>query len=1364
MKIHSNSFQTSVYEQGLFLAVFATLFPGFGHVMTRRYLAGAFWLLVTCSCYEIFIPLGLALHILCVIHVLSFGGRWRVQTEAIDSGRVDLKEIRRNRSHKSVYLRGVLLGVASGVLPGLGHILSKRYRAGVVLPVATCVCYKLSIVSGVTFHLATILYIMFLVFLESERLDASVGMREPLCIVMSEIPESNPTSHRARASIDSWRRRKHFFLKHITQVDLFLGIAHLLLPGLGHFLVGRYLLCGIIFLGVISGYAIFSWAGLALHIVSAIHLSYLSLLAKERRDSIVDLAGLLGIEIPLGRRSWLDAMNLEELAALQSQLKTHAPVHVGSSLEVTSTEVSKNTASTSTSVLSNDLAYQCRNRRVATTAVSLASALVVATTASIFWRYSGNIVTNRATALFEQGKYAEAEPLLRQALAIRQKRLDHQHPEVAEGLNNLAAVLDREGKYAEAESLYRQALAIKQQRLRSGDPDLIGGINNLAVALDHQGKYVEAELFFRRALAMSQKWLGPEHPVVATGLNNLAHIRSRQGKYAEAEPLYRQALAMQQKLLGPEHPDIALGLNNLALVLSWQGKYAEAEPLSRQALAMWEKVRGTEHPDIAQSLNDLAGMLAKQGLYAEAERILLWTLNMRQKLLGPEHPEVAETLDDLASVIDRPDRRAQTELIYRHVLKMRQKVLGSEHPQVARSLGHLASVLSKQGKYTEAEPLYHQALAISQKVLGPEHPGVAAVLNDLAMTLSHQGRYAEAEPISRQALAMCQQSLGGDEPIVASYLNNRALILLAQGQIQAAISPLQDAARIREKQLRSLASEARMLALLDSVRGEEDAVYGLLLDAKVRPALQRLAMTMALLRKGRAAEAGARANFLLHRSRVDPDIQRKFADWQAVRQQHEAMFYGGMAGLTPDVYRERLWTLGVEAQSLEARLAFSLPQLRSLQPPAFDSIVSAVAQSLPPNSVLIEVVYTKPLQYQATDETSRWGEPHFVALLLFSDQRIASVDLGLAVEVDNLSQALLVALRNPGSQPKAAAMALYRRVFGPLLPHLNGKNELFLSLDGALNVIPFAALHDGTDYLLGRYRLHYLTSGRDLLRKPESDQHQNPLVLADPDFQAVLSMPPHKPTATAPISPPEYPSLYQQLKGLPRLPGTRSEAAALQSLLRVSPLLGSEATEEAVHRAQAPLILHIASHGVLLADNSSSSPAMLASRSMLRKSVLMGQAESSLQQQIDASSLSRSILLLAGTEHAETASDRAHDGILNAEEVRSLNLWGTQLVVLSACDTGTGAVTAGQGVYGLRRAFLVAGAETLVTSLWPVADKDTSELMITYYRNLVEGKKPRVAAMEEAMQVMKRKRPHPYYWAPFIVIGQDGPLRGLPSN
>ncbi len=214
-----------------------------------------------------------------------------------------------------------------------------------------------------------------------------------------------------------------------------------------------------------------------------------------------------------------------------------------------------------------------------------------------------------------------------------------------------------------------------------------------------------------------------------------------------------------------------------------------------------------------------------------------------------------------------------------------------------------------------------------------------------------------------------------------------------------------------------------------------------------------------------------------------------------------------------------------------------------------------------------------------------------------------------------------------------------------------------------------------------------------------------------------------------------------------------------------------------VRAAHAPWVLHIASHGLFL-----NGPALAGARARndslrggasgqqkkrptkkrapKRKAVMfeeLGNPALSLSGDVD--SLSRSALILANAAQGQTAASTAEDGLLTAEEARSLDLSGTQLVVLSACETGQGDPSAGHGVYGLRRAFLVAGAETLVTSLWHVSDDATGKLMELYYRKLLTEKKGRLEGMQEAMQQIRRTYSHPYYWAPFQVIGNDGVLR-----
>jgi CHAT domain-containing protein len=209
-------------------------------------------------------------------------------------------------------------------------------------------------------------------------------------------------------------------------------------------------------------------------------------------------------------------------------------------------------------------------------------------------------------------------------------------------------------------------------------------------------------------------------------------------------------------------------------------------------------------------------------------------------------------------------------------------------------------------------------------------------------------------------------------------------------------------------------------------------------------------------------------------------------------------------------------------------------------------------------------------------------------------------------------------------------------------------------------------------------------------------------------------------------------------------------------LLGVRPLTGAAATEAAIRTAKAPILLHIATHGVFLdeqgAVGSRSTSEPVGPQPPVPASQVIGYTSDL--------SLSRTALVLAGANHAADADGSAKDGLLTGEEARALNLFGTELVVLSACDTGLGSIKAGQGVYGLRHAFFVAGAETVVMSLWPVSDARTHGLMKSYYRLLLDGKnpRPRVRGLHEAMRLVKAQHPHPYYWAPFIATGRDAPL------
>jgi tetratricopeptide (TPR) repeat protein len=388
--------------------------------------------------------------------------------------------------------------------------------------------------------------------------------------------------------------------------------------------------------------------------------------------------------------------------------------------------------------------------------------------------------------LLQQRGHAEAEPLLREALAIRRRVLGGDHPDTATSLHNLAVDLDARGQYAEAEPLLREALAIRRRVLGVDHPDTAASLIELAFNLDARGQYAEAEPLLREALAICRRVLGDDHPQTATSLNNLARNLDARGKYSEAEPLLRQALEINRHVLGAEHADTANSLNNLALNLDARGQRAAAEPLLREALEIYRRDLGTDHPQTVSILNNLAVNLANQGKYSDAEPLLRQALVIRRRVLGADHPDTAISLINLAANLHERGQYAAAEPLSREALAIHRRVLGADHPQTVSILNNLAVNLDDQGKYSDAEPLLREALAIRRRVLGTDHPDTATSLKNLARNLHARGQYAEAEPLLRAALAIRRRVLGDGHPHTATSLNDLAINLDARGQYSEA--------------------------------------------------------------------------------------------------------------------------------------------------------------------------------------------------------------------------------------------------------------------------------------------------------------------------------------------------------------------------------------------------------------------------------------------------------------------------------------------------------------------------------------------------------------------------------------------------
>jgi CHAT domain-containing protein len=329
---------------------------------------------------------------------------------------------------------------------------------------------------------------------------------------------------------------------------------------------------------------------------------------------------------------------------------------------------------------------------------------------------------------------------------------------------------------------------------------------------------------------------------------------------------------------------------------------------------------------------------------------------------------------------------------------------------------------------------------------------------------------------------------------------------------------------------------------------------------------------------------------------------------------------------------------------------------------------------------------------------------------------------------------------------KPAVRELDRLVFAPVRALLGDARNVLLAPDGALNLVPFGALADEAGrYLVSRYLFVYLTSGRDLLRLQQRvESRERPLIVANPRFGGAS-----RPGGGSPRTG-EDPAPAVRRRFIP-LPATLSEARAIGVMLPgASMLTGKDATETALKGVHGPAILHVATHGFF--RDGGGAPAGGAPEGSGQPDGAERRAKDTGAWEQIADPLLRAGLALAGANEPAPAGD---DGILTAMEAAGLDLWGTKLVVLSACDTGVGEASNGDGVYGLRRALVIAGSGSQVISLWSVTDAETRDLMVAFYRALRAGRGPAEALRQAQLRLLGRGgTSHPFFWASFIASGE----------
>ena len=970
-----------------------------------------------------------------------------------------------------------------------------------------------------------------------------------------------------------------------------------------------------------------------------------------------------------------------------------------------------------------------------------------------------SLALNNLAVLYENmGIYDKAEPLYRRSLAIKEKALGPEHPDTALALGNLGELYRTMGAYDKAEPLQRRSLTIREKVLGPVHPDTALALNNLAALYFTMGSYDKAEPLYRRSVVIYEKALGRDHPGTAVALGNLAGLYSSMGAYDKAEPLQRRSLAINEKVLGPEHPDTALALGNLAELYSTIGAYDKAEPLYIRSLAIREKALGPVHPDTALALNNLAVLYFTMGSYDKAEPIYRRALAIYEKALGPEHPQTALALNNLALLYVTMGAHDKAKPLYQRAMVIKEKALGLEHPDTAGTLNNLAELYRTIGAYDQAEPLLKRALAIYEKALGPEHPTTALALNNLAALYFTMGAYDQALPIFRRALAISERTMGPEHPSTTRALNNLAWSSVVQGQNGEALALMERAQWIDRKQIEQIlgfAPEAQQTQFLATLENTYFAYLSLIRQHFLdNPKAIRNALDVWLARKGILLEAQKRIQNVLAGD-GNPQAQESFAKLIGIRQELARLVLGVPGKEGPEAYQKRIADLTSQKEILEGQLS-RLSQIFAQRRKTRIATTSVVASTLPKGAVLIEMVRMKDLDFRNVQS----GASRYLAFVLTSGKSpdVSLIDLGDADNIDQKAADFKKSLGNSKTPPDLLAKQsndLYRLIFAPLTSALGKSRQIFLSPDGSLNLIPFEVLrNDNGRYLIETHTFRYVSAGRDIAGYGMiKEKGQKALLMGDPDFDLAAGQATEEKERTLTRS--------RNMQGISfsRLPGTKEEVEAIAAILGRSAsntYTGKTARESVLTQSKSPRILHMATHGFFLSDQDWSSLMDEKSRGII---ITAKEAPLGKKPVRTENPFLRAGLALAGANRS-LAQEGVTEGILTAEKILGLNLRGTDLVVLSACETGVGDVKNGEGVYGLRRAFTQAGAKSLVMSLWEVPDKETKELMVSFYKNLQSGKMNRAealrsAALKQRTTVMARYgSDNPYYWAAFVFLGE----------
>jgi CHAT domain-containing protein/Tfp pilus assembly protein PilF len=931
----------------------------------------------------------------------------------------------------------------------------------------------------------------------------------------------------------------------------------------------------------------------------------------------------------------------------------------------------------------------------------------------------------------DSDQYPEGRKLAEQAVAIRSKLLGRRDPRVAESLNTLGGVLVFLGEYDQAIARMEEALAIHESQSPPEFSEEFGTLCiNLAGTYQRVGRYASAEAMFEKGLNVLRVKPGVNHPAYSASLVGYAYLQADLGHYSTAEKLYDEAGKLLRQQLGDQHPAYAAFLNNRAALYAQIGNVAMAEADYRKSLELKRKQNGPNALTIGASLRNLARLVYARNR-EEGEKLFQEDVDLYARNPKPPAFDYASALLGLAEAQRNRSDLAAARATLEHASGIVAKGLGTKHPLYAAVLRDLGRVQDSAHEYPQAEQSLRQAIAIVEETQGANHPDLAQYLELLAAVYEEAGEYAKAEPLYRRSLDISDGALA-DMLTIGSERNKAAVLANLEDPIPRLIA---FQSKARSTTARALAFEAvtrRKGRILDAVHDWGQTLRDSA-DASVR---QRFNQRETMV------ECEASLTIALGYRDLKPAVVGTCAlPGTELAGRYERLLHELRTNWTDARGKQALQAVGVLRQhidTLQAVLSREIPQLASVLRPAR---LEDIRSHLEPDERLIEFV-----EYR-----NRYG----AFVLSHADLRWA--DLGPAGPIDLAVQDLFGAAndwsvaraRSEKRSADSAAQTAHDAVealSSKLAPALSpiwqgaGIHRLRIAPDGMLNLVPFSALSDGHGhFLVERFATSYVSAGRDL-SAPESPANAaaNSIIIAvSPGAGAKLS-------GTKPSSGTLTASAFRADR-LERLANAEVEASDVQRWFPHAQVLGEgEATEQRIKQLHRPALLHIVGHGIVRGnEDCRSTPGS------------PGCQLAALDPAARVMSLSAIVLEEAYGRGAASSQD----GLLTALELQSLDLQGTEMLVLSQCRMADGVPSSGEGVFGMRRAAVIAGVKTSVAPLWKVNDAAQQKLMARFYRELSAGKGRAEALREAQLQLLKNPRTASFLeWAPVILSGDPGPL------